>query len=83
MKNRVLKVSFAIAVGCSMVSCATTKSVTAAKTGCPESTIEISNHEHSIGSASWTATCRGKKYSCAQAITGQHMESSCTPDASN
>ena len=49
--------------------CATTTSqlqeVSSGRTGCPPDAIAVSGRKIGMNTASWTATCHGKRYDCS------------------
>jgi hypothetical protein len=46
-------------------ACATLQQYSSGQTGCGPDEIVISNEEHALGVATWTAECRGQKYFCS------------------
>lgn len=54
-----------LALGGCAASSGELQSITAGKTGCPASSITISDTKVTASTQSWTATCQGKTYQCS------------------
>jgi hypothetical protein len=58
------------------------RATTSGKIGCPEQEVTISDVSPvRLGPATWTATCRGKRFYCSQTSTGKESaDISCTSE---
>lgn len=71
-----------IAIGTS--GCASLRSATSGQVGCAEDEIAITKYNASLGSRTWTAECRGKRFYCSVVETGaQQSQVSCREEVSS
>ena len=65
-------------------ACATLQQYTSGQVGCGPDEIVISNEDHVLGVATWTAECRGQKYFCSAQGGGKYAtpQVSCRDEAS-
>lgn len=66
---------------CSVLSaCVSLRAASAGQIGCKSGDIEISDEDEGWSSHTWTATCRGRSYSCSLVSTGiESGQVSCSP----
>ncbi|MEK6706551.1 MAG: hypothetical protein AAB116_13215 [Candidatus Poribacteria bacterium] len=57
--------------------CASLPKLTSGKIGCPPDEIKITDDNASIGTRTWIAKCRGKRYFCSAQAAGYTTDISC------
>jgi hypothetical protein len=60
----------AIVLSLLVSACGGTARASSGQIGCPANEIEISDKSVSVGTTTWTATCRGRVFYCSSATTG-------------